>query len=574
MRRIPNNWLEVDINDVARVIGGGTPKSNDESNFSEPGTGVAWLTPADLSGYKERTISQGRRDLSLKGLETSSATLLPQGTLLFTSRAPIGYVAIAANEIATNQGFKSFIFSKQIDSDFAYYYLKYIRPLAESRGVGTTFKELSGAAAKKLPFLIAPFNEQRRIAAKLESLLAKVASSQARLESIPLLIESFRQSVLLSATSGDLTMDWREKSQVDWQLVPIGDLVEVKGGKRLPKGGQLIEADSGFPYIRAGQLKKGTVINNEDARSRQLYLTPEIQSKISRYIVSKGDVYLTIVGASIGDAGVVPSQYDGANLTENAAKLTEFKVPLESDFLALCLRSKKTQELIKKEIKSGAQGKLALKRIRSLLVPYTNIAEQKEVIRRVESLFVLSDIVEKKHGEAKKYINGLAQAILAKAFRGELVQQDPNDESAVELLKRIQVDRQANVTPVNSSVHVVRPSNITKEELINRKLYDIERQGGYEEKLIKKHPEGRPNTKDRMRLEHKQVIEKALKELGGASFSIEQFCSVSGFLGDYDVMRTLVMNLLKGIPGVSAPLIRVVSWDESSGEYRLKLKDI
>jgi type I restriction enzyme S subunit len=95
------------IGDVTRVVGGGTPKTSDLSNFAEHG--FPWLTPADLSAYKAIYVSEGRRDLSEKGLNESSAVLLPKGTVLFTSRAPFGYVAIAANELATNQGFRSFI---------------------------------------------------------------------------------------------------------------------------------------------------------------------------------------------------------------------------------------------------------------------------------------------------------------------------------------------------------------------------------------------------------------------------------------------------------------------------------
>lgn len=109
MSKLPSTWIDVEIGEIAEVIGGGTPNANDVENFTAPGEGIAWLTPADLSGYKRKEIAFGARDLTSQGYKSCSAKLMPKGSLLFSSRAPIGYVAVAANEIATNQGFKSFV---------------------------------------------------------------------------------------------------------------------------------------------------------------------------------------------------------------------------------------------------------------------------------------------------------------------------------------------------------------------------------------------------------------------------------------------------------------------------------
>jgi type I restriction enzyme, S subunit len=107
---IPNNWLWAQISEIAKIVSGGTPPSHDSTNFQE--NGIPWLTPADLTGYEDNYISRGRRDLSQKGLDSSGAKKLPEGSVLFSSRAPIGYCVIAKNEISTNQGFKSLVLSQ------------------------------------------------------------------------------------------------------------------------------------------------------------------------------------------------------------------------------------------------------------------------------------------------------------------------------------------------------------------------------------------------------------------------------------------------------------------------------
>ncbi len=205
---MPKRWTSCEIGEVAQVVGGSTPPSKDPTNF-EGDDGVPWITPADLSGYKETYIGRGVRNLSAKGFAACSVAMLPAGTVLFSSRAPVGYVAIAANPVCTNQGFKSFVLPEGLDSRFVYYYLRHIKPIAEERATGTTFKELSGATASRLPLKISPANEQKRIADKLDAVLARVDACRERLDRVPDILKRFRQAVLAAATSGKLTEDWR-----------------------------------------------------------------------------------------------------------------------------------------------------------------------------------------------------------------------------------------------------------------------------------------------------------------------------------------------------------------------------
>ena len=169
---IPQSWQWVRLDSVGAIIGGGTPSANEAVNFAEPGQGVPWLTPADLGGHSELFISRGSRDLTEKGLQSSSATLMLGGTVLFTSRAPIGYVAIATNPISTNQGFKSIVPYVPDCSRFIALAMECFASEIDEKAPGTTFREVSGKIVAGVPFPLPPLAEQHRIVAKVDELMA------------------------------------------------------------------------------------------------------------------------------------------------------------------------------------------------------------------------------------------------------------------------------------------------------------------------------------------------------------------------------------------------------------------
>lgn len=165
-------WKECTLSNLGTIVGGATPSTKDSSNY-ENGS-IAWITPKDLSTHTERFISHGERNITEKGLKSCSAQLMPQNSILFTSRAPIGYIAIAKNEVCTNQGFKSIVPNKDTDFMFLYYLLKYNKDNIENLGSGTTFKEVSGSTMKSVPVKVPPLPTQQKIAAILSSLDDKI----------------------------------------------------------------------------------------------------------------------------------------------------------------------------------------------------------------------------------------------------------------------------------------------------------------------------------------------------------------------------------------------------------------
>ena len=467
MSDLPSGWADVEIGEIAEVVAGGTPKANDSSNFEAPGAGIAWLTPADLSGYKAKEISHGSRDLSQKGYESCSAKLMPKGSLLFSSRAPIGYVALAANEISTNQGFKSFVFPEEIDPSYAFYYLKSIRQLADSLGTGTTFKELSGTTAKTLPFRMAPENEQTRIAQKLDELLAQVDTLKARIDAIPALLKRFRQSVLAAAVSGRLTEEWREENPGDLGVV-LNPKAKALGMEELAAAEellteplptfwkkyaleQLVEPDRGIPYgiVQTGSavekgiptVRCGDVKNLFIDTSGLKIVSAEIEHEYKRTRLKGGEVLLAIRG-SVGNVGVAPESLRDCNISREVAMIPT--LPSVVPFYLVCLlQSPLGQRLLVGKVRGVAQKGINLADVRRLPVALPPYEEQTEILRRVEQLFAFADQLETKVASAKSRIDHLTQSILAKAFRGELAPQDPNDEPASVLLERIKTQRAA-----------------------------------------------------------------------------------------------------------------------------------
>lgn len=148
-------WIQGTINDLGTVVGGSTPSKSKPEYYTEHG--IAWITPKDLSVNKAKFITHGENDITELGLNNSSATIMPEGTVLFSSRAPIGYIAIAGGKVTTNQGFKSVIPKPEIGTAFVYYFLKHNLPVIEGMASGSTFKEVSGSTMKRVPAVIPDF---------------------------------------------------------------------------------------------------------------------------------------------------------------------------------------------------------------------------------------------------------------------------------------------------------------------------------------------------------------------------------------------------------------------------------
>ena len=197
------NWPECTLSDNGSIVAGGTPSKSKSEYYADQG--IAWITPKDLSVDKSKFISHGENDISELGFSKSSTKKMPAGTVLFSSRAPIGYIAIAQNELTTNQGFKSVIPNENIGTSYVYFLLKNLLPTIEGMASGSTFKEISGAGMKSVPTVMPDVNiiqlfnnfcepifkeqeileaENRRLSALRDSLLPKLMSGEIDISSL------------------------------------------------------------------------------------------------------------------------------------------------------------------------------------------------------------------------------------------------------------------------------------------------------------------------------------------------------------------------------------------------------
>lgn len=192
------NWSECTLSDIGSVVAGGTPSKSKPEYYADQG--IAWITPKDLSVNKSKFISHGENDISELGFSKSSAAKMPAGTILFSSRAPIGYIAIAQNEVTTNQGFKSVIPNENISTAYMYFLLKNLLPTIEGMASGSTFKEISGAAMKSVPTVM-PDADTIQL---FSSFCEPVFKEQEILEAENQRLSALRDSLLPKLMSGEL----------------------------------------------------------------------------------------------------------------------------------------------------------------------------------------------------------------------------------------------------------------------------------------------------------------------------------------------------------------------------------
>jgi type I restriction enzyme, S subunit len=475
---LPDSWEWAYIGSIGQTFSGGTPRTSELSNFDGD---IPWITPADLTGYNERYISKGRRNISDQGLRNSSARLMPEGAVLFSSRAPIGYVVIASNPLCTNQGFKNVVPAEGIDSRFVYYYLKSAKELAESMASGTTFRELSGSRFEKLPIPVAPLSEQKRIVDKIETLFSDLDKGEALLKQVQQQLAVYRQSVLKDAVTGELTRDWRENNKhrlesgeallkrvltlrrvnwkgrgkykepvfIDTSLLPeIPDLWRwvsidtlVRDERTAIKAGPFGSALKKDFYVSSGYKIYGQEqVISGDAQYGDYYISEEKFEQLKSCEVKPFDVLISLVG-TIGKVMVLPENIEPGIINPRLIKISFDLNIYDPKFFKMYFESAFVKSMYQLDAHGATMDILNLSIIKNLPFILCSIDEQEEIVSRVDDIFSQIDALEKWCSTELARSGMLRQSILMAAFSGELVPQDPEDEPASELLARIQAER-------------------------------------------------------------------------------------------------------------------------------------
>lgn len=492
---VPVGWAWSTMGDVAEVIGGGTPSTTDDKNF---GGEIPWITPADLSGYRSKTIGRGQRNLTQAGLDGSGAKLMPAGTVLFSSRAPIGYVAIASNPVTTNQGFKSFVLRKWLSPDYVYYYLQRAKDLAVARASGTTFLEISGAKARTIPIPVAPRPEQDRIVAELEKQLTRLDAGVAALKRVQAQLKRYRASVLKAACEGRLVpteaeLARREKRDYEpadkllerilkerrarWEAdqlakmkaagkTPKDDKWKAKysppasaaeGLPGLPEGWCWASLDelstritdgvhkkpsyveSGVPFVTVRNLTAGSEIDFENlnfiSEADHAEYTKRTKPELDDLLISKD-----------GTLGVVRRirTLRPFSIFVSVALLKPVSRQL-SPYLEYALRAPQVQRQMVP--KGTGLVHLHLEDLREDCVPLPPLTEQARLVSELEDRLSVVEAQEHVVATAIARAASLRRAVLQRAFEGQLVPQNSSDEPASKLLQRIRPTASSEPAP-------------------------------------------------------------------------------------------------------------------------------
>lgn len=432
--QVPGNWCWVEIGKITSIQSGGTPSTSHEEYYEDGD--IPWISPADLSGYNDIYIRNGNKYITQLGLEKSSARLLPKDTVCLSSRAPIGYVVIAENELCTNQGFKSFLPSKAFIPKYLYWYLKANKDMLESMASGTTFLELSGTKASQVMFPLPPLAEQRRIVEQIENLLSKLDEAKEKAQAVADGFETRKVAVLHKAFTGELTVQWRKEHGVEldsWEVILFGNLIldGPQNGLYKPKDAY----GNGTRILRIDGFYDGYVENWENLK--RLVLS---DTEIKLYELHLDDIVINRVNSMpyLGKSALIRELPETCVFESNMMRISLKKERVIPEFIIKYLNSPAGLLELRKNAKQAVnQASINQKDVKNVTVRLPSWGEQAEIVRILDSLFVKEKQAKEAAETVIEQIDTMKKSILAHAFRGELGTNNPVEEDAVELLKEI-----------------------------------------------------------------------------------------------------------------------------------------
>lgn len=422
-------WKEVTLETISTIDMGQSPSS---STYNNQEVGLPFFQGKAEFGKIHPTATKWC---------SSPNKVANIGDILLSIRAPVGPINIADQNCAIGRGLASIQAKPGIEIGYIAHFLRGFEKKLASMATGSTFPAVTGKVVREFPILLPPANEQRRIADKLDRVLARVDTANEHLSRVAPLIKRFRQSVLSAATSGRLTEDWRKNKLQEWKFERADAICAKVQSGGTPKAGF---SPQGTPF-----LKVYNIVNQRiDFDYKPQFIAQEVhEGELKKSITLPDDVLMNIVGPPLGKVAIVSSTSPSWNINQAITLFRPSERILSKWIYIVLCEGTPIRSVLKSTKGSVGQVNISLSQCRAFSIPVPSIEEQSEIVRRVEKLFAFADRLEERLSQAQTAVQKLTPALLAKAFRGELVPQDPNDEPASELLKRLQESRANDSKP-------------------------------------------------------------------------------------------------------------------------------
>jgi len=400
-------WTETTLGQACRIVSGSTPKTSVAEYW---GGDIRWITPDDLSGYSSKTIGHGKRSLTKAGYDSCSATLIPAGSVLFTSRAPIGYVAVASRELCTNQGFKSLVPGPCVLSDYLYWYLRWAAAEIRGLGSGTTFKEVSKGVVSSVRLRHPSIEEQRLIVRAIEEQFLRLDAGEALIVDARTRLRALQDAIFKTVMS----KGFGEK--------PLRELGTWCGGGTPSKAVGSYWRKGTVPWVSPKDMKSDLIVGSKDKVTLDA-----IQNSAARIVPARSLLLVTRSGIL---AHTLPVAVTGLPVAINQD--LKALVPREgvvAEFLLYVLKANEKRILNTCSKAGTTVASIEFNRLMDFRIPLPPPREQHRIVRIQQEELARVKGASTMVAEALRKSGPLRQAILSAAFSGQLPRYSPKTSS-------------------------------------------------------------------------------------------------------------------------------------------------
>lgn len=431
--KIPSNWCWIRLENIAEWGSGGTPSRKRKEYYNG---NIPWIKTGELNnGY----IFNSEEKITELGLKNSSAKLYPINTVIIAMYgATIGKVGILSIEATTNQACACAIVYKNILFKYVFHYLIYQKEAFINKSKGGAQPNLSQEIIKKHEIPLPPIKEQQRIVNRIESLFAKLDRAKELIENTLAQFEQNKMAILHKAFTGELTAKWRKENNIDlssWKDVIMQDICEKIVCGKTPTG--YISKTGEIPYLKVYNIVDNKIDFNKTAQ----FIPNKIhKEKIKSSILKPNDIIMNIVGPPLRKIAIIPDNYPEWNMNQAIVRFRVKKDVMYKFIYYILIYPKTLDNIINKTKGVVGQANISITQSRNIQIKLPTVEEQQEIVNILDRLLAKYNKIKNLEQQLEK-IELLKKAILAKAFRGELDTNNPDEESAENLLKEILAEK-------------------------------------------------------------------------------------------------------------------------------------